>query len=116
MPRRRNNAKTQAWKEELGVSTLWLGCMGLSSGYGQPVGKQEGISLIRSGFEWGVTFFDTAEAYGLFINEELVGEALAPFRNKVVIATKVGFKFDANVKQAGLDKDRCHRPVLLIPC
>jgi aryl-alcohol dehydrogenase-like predicted oxidoreductase len=77
--------------------------MGLSSGYGQPVGKQEGISLIRSAVERGVTFFDTAEGYGPFTNEELVGEALAPFRDKVVIATKFGFKFDANGKQAGLD-------------
>jgi aryl-alcohol dehydrogenase-like predicted oxidoreductase len=77
--------------------------MGLSFGYGQPVGKQEGISLIRSAVERGVTFFDTAEAYGPFTNEELVGEALAPFRDKVVIATKFGFKFDASGKQAGLD-------------
>jgi len=77
--------------------------MGLSSGYGQPVGKQEGISLIRSAVERGVTFFDTAEAYGPFTNEELVGEALAPFRDKVVIATKFGFRFDANGKQVGLD-------------
>jgi len=77
--------------------------MGLSFGYGQPVGKQEGISLIRSAVERGVTFFDTAEAYGPFTNEELVGEALAPFRDNVVIATKFGFKFDANGKQAGLD-------------
>ncbi len=90
-------------KKNLEVSALGLGCMGLSSGYGQPVGKQEGISLIRSAVERGVTFFDTAEAYGPFTNEELVGEALAPFRDKVVIATKFGFKFDANGKQAGLD-------------
>ena len=90
-------------KWNLEVSALGLGCMGLSSGYGQPVGKQEGISLIRSAVERGVTFFDTAEAYGPFTNEELVGEALAPFRDKVVIATKFGFKFDANGKQVGLD-------------
>jgi aryl-alcohol dehydrogenase-like predicted oxidoreductase len=90
-------------KRNLEVSALGLGCMGLSSGYGQPVGKQEGISLIRSAVERGVTFFDTAEAYGPFTNEELVGEALAPFRGKVVIATKFGFKFDANGKQTGLD-------------
>jgi aryl-alcohol dehydrogenase-like predicted oxidoreductase len=77
--------------------------MGLSAGYGQPVGKQEGISLIRSAVERGVTFFDTAEGYGPFTNEELVGEALAPFRDKVVIATKFGFKFDGNGKLAGLD-------------
>ena len=90
-------------KRNLEVSVLGLGCMGLSFGYGQPVGKQEGISLIRSAVERGVTFFDTAEAYGPFTNEELVGEALAPFRDKVVITTKFGFKFDANGKQAGLD-------------
>ena len=95
--------KRKLGKRNLEVSALGLGCMGLSSGYGQPVGKQEGISLIRSAVERGVTFFDTAEAYGPFTNEELVGEALAPFRDKVVIATKFGFKFDANGKQTGLD-------------
>jgi aryl-alcohol dehydrogenase-like predicted oxidoreductase len=95
--------KRKLGKRNLEVSVLGLGCMGLSSGYGQPVGKQEGISLIRSAVERGVTFFDTAEAYGPFTNEELVGEALAPFRDKVVIATKFGFKFDASGKQAGLD-------------
>jgi len=77
--------------------------MGLSFGYGQAVDKQDGISLIRSAVERGVTFFDTAEAYGPFTNEELVGDALSPFRDEVVIATKFGFKFDANGKQAGLD-------------
>jgi len=95
--------KRKLGKRNLEVSVLGLGCMGLSFGYGQPVGKQEGISMIRSAVERGVTFFDTAEAYGPFTNEELVGEALAPFRDKVVIATKFGFKFDANGKQAGLD-------------
>ena len=95
--------KRKLGKRNLEVSALGLGCMGLSSGYGQPVGKQEGISLIRSAVDRGVTFFDTAEAYGPFTNEELVGEALAPFRDKVVIATKFGFKFDANGKQAGLN-------------
>ena len=95
--------KRKLGMRNLEVSALGLGCMGLSSGYGQPVGKQEGISLIRSAVERGVTFFDTAEAYGPFTNEELVGEALAPFRAKVVIATKFGFKFDANGKQVGLD-------------
>jgi len=95
--------KRKLGKRNLEVSALGLGCMGLSFGYGQPVGKQEGISLIRSAVERGVTFFDTAEVYGPFTNEELVGEALAPFRDKVVIATKFGFKFDANGKQAGLD-------------
>ena len=71
--------KRKLGMRNLEVSALGLGCMGLSSGYGQPVGKQEGISLIRSAVERGVTFFDTAEAYGPFTNEELVGEALAPF-------------------------------------
>lgn len=74
------------------VSAIGLGCMGLSFGYGPAVDKQQGISLIRAAVDRGVTFFDTAEAYGPFANEELVGEALAPFRNKVVIATKFGFK------------------------
>ena len=77
--------------------------MGLSFGYGPAVDKQQGISLIRTAFERGVTFFDTAEAYGPFKNEELLGEAVVPFRNQVVIATKFAFKFDANGKQAGLD-------------
>jgi aryl-alcohol dehydrogenase-like predicted oxidoreductase len=95
--------KRKLGTSNLEVSALGLGCMGLSFGYGQAVDKQEGISLIRSAVERGVTFFDTAEAYGPFTNEELVGEALAPFRDKVVIATKFGFKFDANGKQAGLD-------------
>ena len=94
--------KRKLGKRNLEISAVGLGCSGLSSGYGQPVGKQEGISLIRSAVERGVTFFDTAEAYGPFTNEELVGEALAPFRDQVVIATKFGFKID-NGKQAGLD-------------
>jgi aryl-alcohol dehydrogenase-like predicted oxidoreductase len=76
----------------LEVSAIGLGCMGLSYGYGPAVNKQQGISLIRAAFERGVTFFDTAEAYGPFANEELVGEALAPFRDKVIIATKFGFR------------------------
>jgi pyridoxine 4-dehydrogenase len=76
----------------LEVSALGLGCMGLSHGYGPPVEKQQGITLIRAAFDRGVTFFDTAEAYGPFTNEELVGEALAPVRDQVVIATKFGFK------------------------
>ncbi|MGA9352079.1 MAG: aldo/keto reductase [Terriglobales bacterium] len=91
-------------KSNLEVSAIGLGCMGLSFGFGPPVDKPEGISLIRSAFERGVTFFDTAEAYGPFANEELVGEALAPFRDRVAVATKFGFKFDPNTrKQAGLD-------------
>src|SRR5262245_49210775 len=78
----------------LEVSALGLGCMGLSFGYGPAVDTQAGISLIRSAVERGVTFFDTAEAYGPFTNEELVGEALAPFRDRAVIATKFGFTFE----------------------
>lgn len=75
----------------LEVSALGLGCMGLSFGYGKPTEKNEAIKLLRSAYEQGITFFDTAEAYGPFTNEELLGEALAPFRNEVVIATKFGF-------------------------
>ena len=88
----------------LEVSALGLGCMGMSFGYGPAADKQEMISLIRTAVERGVTFFDTAEVYGPFTNEELVGEALAPFRDRVVIATKFGFKLDPNTgKQAGLN-------------
>jgi aryl-alcohol dehydrogenase-like predicted oxidoreductase len=88
----------------LEVSALGLGCMGMSFGYGPAGDKKEMISVIRSAVERGVTFFDTAEVYGPFTNEELVGEALAPFREQVVIATKFGFKLDPNTgKQAGLD-------------
>src|SRR6201985_3518937 len=79
-------------KSGLKVSALGLGCMGISFGLGPAVDKQAGISLIRNAFERGVTFFDTAEAYGPYANEELVGEALEPFRDEVVIATKFGFK------------------------
>ena len=86
----------------LEVSALGLGCMGLSFGYGPAVDKQQGISLIRAAVERGVTFFDTAEVYGPFTNEELVGEALVPFRKDVVIATKFGFHIEDS-KQAGLD-------------
>ena len=91
----------------LEVSALGLGCMGLSFAYGPPVDKKDGIALIRAAVEKGVTFFDTAEVYGPYTNEELVGEALAPFRDKVVIATKFGFKFE-NGKQAGLDSRPAH--------
>lgn len=77
----------------LEVSAIGLGCMGLSHGMGPAADRQEGIALIRSAVERGVTFFDTAQVYGPFTNEELVGEALAPFRNQVVIATKFGFDF-----------------------
>jgi aryl-alcohol dehydrogenase-like predicted oxidoreductase len=99
--------KRRLGKSNLDVSALGLGCMGLSSGYGPPVPKPDGISLIRKAVERGVTFFDTAEAYGPFTNEELVGEALAPFRNQVVIATKFGFTFEPN-GQRGLDSRPAH--------
>ncbi len=79
-------------KSGLEISAIGLGCMGLSFGYGPAIEKQAAIHLIRTAFERGVTFFDTAEAYGPFVNEEVVGEALAPFRDEVVIATKFGFK------------------------
>jgi len=96
--------KRKLGSSNLEVSALGLGCMGLSFGYGPAVDKREGIALIRAALERGVTFFDTAEVYGPFTNEELVGEALASFREKVVIATKFGFKIDPNTgKQAGLD-------------
>jgi aryl-alcohol dehydrogenase-like predicted oxidoreductase len=84
--------KRKLGKSDLEVSAIGLGCMGLSHGYGPATEKQEGIKLIRAAFERGVTFFDTAEAYGPFTNEELVGEALAPIRDQVMIATKFGFK------------------------
>ena len=84
--------KRKLGKRNLEVSALGLGCMGMSFSYGPPGDKQEMISLIRSAVDRGITFFDTAEVYGPFTNEELVGEALAPFRGKVVIATKFGFK------------------------
>jgi aryl-alcohol dehydrogenase-like predicted oxidoreductase len=90
-------------KSNLEVSALGLGCMGMSFAYGPPADKQEMISLIRSAVERGITFFDTAEAYGPFTNEELVGEALAPFRGQVVIATKFGFKFGPTGEQVGMD-------------
>jgi aryl-alcohol dehydrogenase-like predicted oxidoreductase len=93
----------------LEVSAIGLGCMGLSFGYGPAVDKHDGISLIRSAVERGVTFFDTAEVYGPFTNEELVGEALAPFREQVVIATKFGFDIDPNTgQQRGLDSQPDH--------
>jgi aryl-alcohol dehydrogenase-like predicted oxidoreductase len=96
--------KRRLGKSNLEVSAIGLGCMGMSFGYGPPADKQEMISLIRTAVERGVTFFDTAEVYGPFTNEKLVGEALAPFRGKVVIATKFGFKLDLNTgKQAGMD-------------
>jgi len=94
-------------RDGLEVSALGFGCMGISFGYGQPATREEGIAIIRAAVDGGVTFFDTAEAYGPFANEELVGEALAPVRDRVVIATKFGFKFDGG-KQAGLDSRPSH--------
>ena len=87
--------KRKLGRSNLEVSAIGLGCMGLSHGFGPAVQKQEGISLMHATVERGVTFFDTAEVYGPFTNEELVGEGLAPFRNQVVIATKFGFKPDS---------------------
>ena len=84
--------KRKLGKSGLEVSAIGLGCMGMSFGYGPPKEKKEMIALLRAAVERGVTFFDTAEVYGPFTNEELVGEALAPFRDQVVIATKFGFK------------------------
>jgi aryl-alcohol dehydrogenase-like predicted oxidoreductase len=97
--------KRKLGKGNLEVSALGLGCMGMSHGYGRPADKQEMIALLRSAVERGITFFDTAEVYGPFTNEELVGEALAPLRRKVVIATKFGFKIDpkGGSPLAGLD-------------
>jgi aryl-alcohol dehydrogenase-like predicted oxidoreductase len=91
----------------LEVSALGLGCMGMSFGYGPAADRQEMISLIRTAVDRGVTFFDTAEAYGPFANEELVGEALAPVRDRVVIATKFGFTFESG-GQRGLDSRPAH--------
>jgi aryl-alcohol dehydrogenase-like predicted oxidoreductase len=95
--------KRKLGKNNLEVSALGLGCMGMSFGYGPAADKQEMISLIRAAVERGITFFDSAEVYGPFTNEELVGEALAPFRDQVVIATKFGFKLGPNGEHLGLD-------------
>jgi aryl-alcohol dehydrogenase-like predicted oxidoreductase len=101
--------KRRLGKSGLDVSVLGLGCMGMSFGYGPPKDKQEMISLIRAAVERGVTFFDTAEVYGPFTNEELVGDALAPVREQVVIATKFGFKLDpTSGKQVGLESRPAH--------
>jgi aryl-alcohol dehydrogenase-like predicted oxidoreductase len=94
-------------KSGLKVSALGFGCMGLSFGYGPASSRDEGIGIVRDAVDRGVTFFDTAEAYGPYANEELVGEALAPLRDGVVIATKFGFKFEGG-KQAGLDSRPAH--------
>ena len=95
--------KRKLGKSNLEVSAIGLGCMGMSFGYGPAKDKNEMIALIHGAFEHGVTFFDTAEMYGPFTNEELVGEALTPFREQVVIATKFGFKIGPKGEQAGLD-------------
>src|SRR6266481_4662784 len=100
--------KRKLGKSNLEVSAIGLGCMGMSFGLGPPADKKEMISLIRSSVELGVTFFDTAEVYGPFTNEELVGEALAPLREQVVIATKFGFKFGPKGEQIGLDSRPQH--------
>jgi aryl-alcohol dehydrogenase-like predicted oxidoreductase len=100
--------KRRLGNSNLEVSAIGLGCMGISSGLGPAADRQQGIAVIRAAVERGVTFFDTAEAYGPFVNEELVGEALAPFRGQVVIATKFGFRFDAEGRQVGLSSHPEH--------
>src|ERR1700756_3926563 len=95
--------KRKLGKSGLEVSAIGLGCMGMGPGDGPPEDKDEKISLIHAAVERGVTFFDTAEIYGPFINEELVGEALAPICERVVIATKFGFKIGPKGEQIGLD-------------
>jgi aryl-alcohol dehydrogenase-like predicted oxidoreductase len=101
--------KRRLGKSNLEVSSIGLGCMGMSFGLGPAMDKKEGIALIRAAVERGVTFFDTAEVYGPFTNEELVGEALAPFRDQVVIATKFGFKIDPSIgKSVGTDSRPDH--------
>jgi aryl-alcohol dehydrogenase-like predicted oxidoreductase len=99
--------KRKLGNSNLEVSSVGLGCMGMSASYGPPADKQAMISLIRTAVERGITLFDTAEGYGPFTNEELVGEALAPVRDKVVIATKFGFKFEGD-KQSGTDSRPAH--------
>jgi aryl-alcohol dehydrogenase-like predicted oxidoreductase len=99
--------KRKLGNSNLEVSSVGLGCMGMSVSYGPPADKQEMISLIRTAVERGITFFDTAEAYGPFKNEELLGEALAPVRDQVAIATKFGFKFEGD-KQSGTDSRPAH--------
>jgi aryl-alcohol dehydrogenase-like predicted oxidoreductase len=105
VPKEEAMQKRKLGKSNLEVSALGLGCMGLSDGYGPPVDKQQAVSLIRAAVERGVTFFDTAEVYGPFTNEELVGEALAPFRGQVVIATKFGWKIDPKAERGFAGQD-----------
>jgi aryl-alcohol dehydrogenase-like predicted oxidoreductase len=95
--------KRKLGRSNLEVSAMGFGCMGLSFGYGPALAKQQGIALIRAAVERGVTFFDTAEVYGPFTNEELVGESLEPYRGEVVIATKFGFDIGPNGEQRGLN-------------
>src|SRR3954470_5362209 len=92
----------------LEVSALGLGCMGLSHGYGQATDRGEAVALIRAAVERGITFFDTAEVYGPFVNEEVVGEALEPFRDEVVIATKFGFDLTPGAQPGSLNSDPAH--------
>jgi aryl-alcohol dehydrogenase-like predicted oxidoreductase len=109
--------KRKLGRSALEVSALGLGCMGLSHAYGKPVGKQVGVALIRAAVDRGVTFFDTAEVYGPFTNEELVGEALAPVRDRVVIATKFGFEIDpATGRQSGLNSRPEHVREVVAAC
>jgi aryl-alcohol dehydrogenase-like predicted oxidoreductase len=96
-------------KSNLEVSAIGFGCMGLNFGYATSVSRDEGIALIRAAVERGVTFYDTAEVYGPFTNEELVGEALQPFRDQVVIATKFGFKIDPETRKASATDSRPER-------
>src|SRR5580704_4954889 len=100
--------KRNLGKSGVEVSALGFGCMGLSANYGPPTERQEGIKIIRAAVERGVTLFDTAEAYGPFTNEDLVGEALAPFHNDVVIATKFGFGINPDGTRYGLDSRPDH--------
>src|SRR6201996_7870085 len=93
----------QLGRSGLEVSSIGLGCMGISFSYATSLSKEEGVALIRAAVERGVTFFDTAEAYGPFRNEEVVGEALAPFRDQVVIATKFGHTFGRTLADIGVD-------------
>jgi aryl-alcohol dehydrogenase-like predicted oxidoreductase len=92
----------------LNVSAIGLGCMGLSANYGEPVDEAAGVALIRAAVDRGVTFFDTAEGYGPFTNESLVGKALAPVREQVVIATKFAFAYDEAGNRRGLDSSPAH--------
>ena len=100
--------KRMLGRSNLEVSAIGLGCMGISSGLGPAANHQQGIAVIRAAVERGVTLFDTAEVYGPFVNEELVGEALAPFRDQVIIATKFGFRFDHEGRQVGLSSHPTH--------